>query len=554
MNAAAVLALLVLQTLPPAASPSPAATGTAVVRGQVTEKDTGRPLPRSLVSLRFVQSGPRQVRQHLTDPEGRFEFTNVPAAAMEVSAAPGENRATHIPQVFQPTTGKNPAFKLAEGEVRADVNIALPRALAIAGRVVDEEGAPLSRIDVTTKIVPGDRVPPSLGYSHRTDSTDDRGAFRIFGLAPGRYIVCGASNPYPASVKFVGPSAPERFVLSCHPSAVSDSDAQIVALDSADVEGIEIRMRRSAAYSISGTIVDATGTPVDRVGLSLVRFVPGGTHTSGGSPADGRFTFSGLTSGDYAVRASAGGSEPPDGREVQRGFVPVRLDAANVDGVVVTLKPPATVQGRMTFEDAPPALRAGTRLAVTPQHDNQSSRLGSESIGGPAPVADDFTFTLKGLFGPQRLAIDNLPPPWVVKSMRYRGEEIADVPTEFVTDPRHQIEIVLTSRVAIVSGTVTDDTGNTAADARIVLLPAAVARWPSDLYQYPFATPGRGGRFTLRGVRPGEYLIVAVNAKQYDALRSQGASADALVKHAERVTLVENDRLTMTLRLVSLVR
>lgn len=545
MLAAFVLAVLLLHAQQPAA---PAVTtGKGVIRGQVTEKDTGRPLPRALVTLRFVGAA-RRILQNVADPDGRFEFTDLPAAAFEVSAAPGESRATHMPGVFE-ATRENRAFELAHGEVRTDVNIALPRALAIAGRVVDDEGAPLADVNVSPRIAPG-AAPPSYGYSLRSRTTDDRGVFRIFGLGATRYVLCADALSYPTEAKSVGPWKPDRFVVTCFPSASSASDSQVVTLDTTDVEDVEIRMRRNDAYSISGTVVDAAGNPVDRIGLSLARFVPNGVQSIGGLAAGGRFTFSGLTPGEYAVRASVAQSDPADGREAQRAHTPVRIDAADVDGLVVTLKSAATVHGRITYDDEPPEPRRGTRVSVSALHDMETERLGGYTTGEAAAVGDDFAFTLKGLFGPLCLTVGGVPQGWIVKSIRYKGQDITEVPTEFATDPRHQIEIVLTSRAAIVSGTVTDDAGKPATDARVVLLPAAVSRWAGPLHRYPFASPGRSGRFSLPGVRPGDYLIVAVNGKRYDALQAQGATVDVLIQHAERITLVENDRLTMNLRVV----
>ena len=75
----------------------------------------------------------------------------------------------------------------------------------------------------------------------------------------------------------------------------------------------------------------------------------------------------------------------------------------------------------------------------------------------PARVAQDRSFTLAGLFGRQKIVVDGVPRGWVVKAIRYRGQDISDIATEFETDPKEPIEITLTSRTASVGGTVTDD-------------------------------------------------------------------------------------------------
>jgi hypothetical protein len=167
-------------------------------------------------------------------------------------------------------------------------------------------------------------------------------------------------------------------------------------------------------------------------------------------------------------------------------------------------------------------------------------------------VEEDLSFTLRDLFDPVRLNVRGLPPGWVVKSIRYKGEDVTDAPAELTTDPRHQIDIVLTSRVAIVTGTLTDDGGTLAPRATVYLLPADPKRATDELSSYGFAAFSREGRFTTRGVRAGDYLIVAISSEQSTALQRERPTVERLAKHAERISLVENDRLTMSLRVVTL--
>ena len=73
-----------------------------------------------------------------------------------------------------------------------------------------------------------------------------------------------------------------------------------------------------------------------------------------GSPVekDGRFAFSNLVPGNYAVRARLGGSNglvqaPPS----EAGFVAVRVDAADIDGLVISMAKPIDVAGRIVLDD-----------------------------------------------------------------------------------------------------------------------------------------------------------------------------------------------------------
>jgi hypothetical protein len=73
----------------------------------------------------------------------------------------------------------------------------------------------------------------------------------------------------------------------------------------------------------------------------------------------------------------------------------------------------------------------------------------------PSRVQPDLTFRLDGLFGPQLLQVFGAMRPWVVKAIRYRGEDVFGRLVELrnSTDP-NDLVVVLTNRAATVSGRV----------------------------------------------------------------------------------------------------
>ena len=151
---------------------------------------------------------------------------------------------------------------------------------------------------------------------------------------------------------------------------------------------------------------------------------------------DGQFIASGVTPGNYAIQVSIGNwrfTNPEDKRDQEIGYVPVRVDATNIDGVVVATSKAAKVAGRIVFEGGIPE-QGMPKLSImtTPDRFAGGGRImfGPQS---PATVRDDMSFELDGLFGPQLLMVMGTPRGWIVKSVKYRGDDVTDRAVE--SDP-----------------------------------------------------------------------------------------------------------------------
>jgi protocatechuate 3,4-dioxygenase beta subunit len=540
MTAACLLcSFLLLQAgAPPPQQPADS-IGTAVLRGTVTDKDTGEPMARAVVMLRLMPGN--RTLERLTSERGTFEFTKLPAGPVHISATAGEHRMTHVPGTFPPqrSDGGSVAIRLSAGQVRGDVNLVLARAFAISGRVVDEAGEPLAGVSV------GLRDGPSrVSGFHSTRSTDDRGQFRIFGLVPGRYLVCAAALSSPTFDRR-NDRRPRRVPRpSCYPSAVGEDEASPVAVEDRDVEGIEIRAPRVAMVSVAGTVVTAAGEMGSRTQVTLTTIRRGMPTGSVGTTIgeDGRFTIVNIVPGAYVLSAS---SEPASrerqGTGLEYGEVDLGTLSTDLDGVVIAMHPPVHVAGRMVFEGA-----AAPRLDAPVVVARRGKTRGGAPGWSDARVGADLTFTLTNLFGPQRLIVSGVPRGWVVKSVRYRGRDITNTFAEFRNGP-DELEIVLSDRGAILTGTVADERGNPAAGARVFMFPAdADRRNPQAL---SFGGVLKDGRFTLPPHRADDYLVLAVDAADAERFTDE-RSYEQLAPYAERVTLLENDRRAIDLRVV----
>ncbi len=533
----ALVFVLGLAQVAPTPAKDPART--CEIHGRVTDQDTGQPLARARVLLHSAD-GQEQLSTR-TDENGQFRFTGLLPGQYTGIAGDGHFEATHSISGLSGGTGR--WIVLKEREVR-EINVALARTFAINVRVVDEWGDPLSGIMVAAHAPERGNINSMLNQT-----TDDHGRRRIFGLEPGRYIVCAQSD----LVGLSRSARPDALLRTCYPSALDEAEAQPVRVGGSDAGEIEIRMRTGRTFTIAGRVVDASGAPAPVAQVSLSKHWPGGSASAGmgnSAKSDGQFRISGVQPGEYVIEADLGGPDRPEQRRPQeRAFVPMRVGDTDVADVLIALQKTVDVAGRITLEDPTAAF---TR---TPGYAPLSvwSRLVADGGSGGGShasglVVDDNRFTLKGAFGRRVLELVNVPRAWYVKSIRYGGREIIDEPTIFKDSAEPAIEIVLSNRGAVVTGRVTDDQGNAAPGATILMFETDPQRM---LWRYPSSTRASPtGEFRVGPVRGGDYFVVALPANTRPMQPGESRRFQKLAAAAERVTLGDLDERTVDLRLV----
>jgi hypothetical protein len=459
MLARLLLLLVAAAQAQPATPPRDAASsksGSASLSGVITDQDSNRPLHRAVVTL--VPSADARQLEALTDAAGRYEFVGLAPGEYGVVATAGDLRATHLRQAFGRSAPLDPGsrppwsgVKLEPGERRTGVNIPLVRALAIEGRVLDGGNEPMAEVEVG--LTRADGTPyPSFGIR-----SDDRGDYRAFGLAPGRYHVCAAPQ---GSVD--GLSEASRFVRTCYPAAIGEGDAADIILTNSDASGMDIHVQRSGTFTASGSVVDAAGSVVDAPSVQAVpldrRNTPAWARGNSGT-----FVLRGLTPGQYLIKASVGGPENrgdtrPPAREEEVGYTSIDVVASDVAGTVVQLSTGRTVSGRITFEGGSPGPASQLRMAVHAGVTNLQWAMTISERPPVSAVSDKLTFELKGLYQlPLTIVVTGMPDGWVVKSVRLDGQDITGLPTNFADNTKPGLlEILVTSRVARPAVRVTD--------------------------------------------------------------------------------------------------
>jgi 5-hydroxyisourate hydrolase-like protein (transthyretin family) len=536
---------------PPRDAPRPGAS-VASVSGRVTDKETGQPLRRIKVQL-SRRSGDGRPFEIETDAEGRYAFSMLPAGEYYATAAPGEYRSGYMTMAYReddkppPPFSFLPSFELKAGDARTDVDFALARTFAIEGRVVNEYGEPLSDMYVFAE--PADGVGGSMNVT-----TDDRGQFRLFAVPPGSWRVCAKPGSGGQGMPTGGDVLQVRLVRTCFPPAGSSAAVEV---KTSDVAGVLILMQRERAFSLSGHVLDESGAPVQNATLAIERVESDNLRVSSISPefAQGGFIARGLTPGDYVIRATV--LEPFDRYAApsffagprEMGLLTIRMDASDVRDVVVTTTRGVDVAGRVIFDGhgKPPA--SASRISVTTRRTRDAQQL-YQNTPSAGPI-DDFSFELRRVHGPVVLTAYDLSGEWMVKSIRYAGADITDVPTEFRAgaDAR-KVEVTLTNRTARGTALAIDADGQPVPNAVVLVLPASPARWKAG-FSGPHAAD-KTGDIALHPRVPGDYLIAALRGDDAVRLMRNPGVISELAARAQRITFTEGDHPRVDVRIVTL--
>jgi uncharacterized protein (DUF2141 family) len=207
----------------------------------------------------------------------------------------------------------------------------------IQGKLADQHGDPLGGVSVALfadEIMDGARHARGAG----TAVTDDRGQFRIWDLAPGKYFVKAAGRAGGTSM-YVGDGAVrydswEGFRPVYLGGARDMDSATPVAVAAGSEVRADFTLTVEPVFKIRGAVGNFAAN--EKVSFKLLE----GDPTVADSPVSldsttGKFEIDGVPSGQYILRATQG--------RRARGETAVSVKGGDVNGVPVALAPAVTV-------------------------------------------------------------------------------------------------------------------------------------------------------------------------------------------------------------------
>jgi hypothetical protein len=533
--------------------------GTGVIRGRLVAADTLGALQNVTVSLRPADELPAiphiggadvfnrpATATARTDLTGEFEFAGIQPGRYRLTVDPGATAARYLPVRFpDPATDESRPLTVSANQVLDQLVIALPRAAVITGQVVDEAGNPMALVSVSAQeLQPGDRARLLAGVPGSTTRTDDNGAFRLFGFRPGEYVLSARLMRQGALWIEIGTAATDgQLPLVYYPGTTSAKDATRIRLASGEDHGpIRFVLSPVRLSNIRCLVLDSNGQPAPTVSVSI-RSVglsgAGGMGLSTGSrstSSDGTLEFTRVPAGEYVLSVSHYAAQG-----TQFAWAPITV-ADDVESITLRLQSGVSVKGRVLFDGQPPTPMPAMYVRGQP----------ARAVGGsssPVLPGPDLLFALSDQFGPTFIRIEG-PSGWHLKSVLLGGSDITDRAVEFAADGP-TVEVILTQRVAALSGLVTTAAG-VPAESSVVLISEDPASWHERATTTKTTMTSGDGKYRLDGLRSGRYLIIATTREDWLVPGSTTDYFELLAKHATRVLVGDGESKGLDLKRVTL--
>jgi hypothetical protein len=484
----------------------------AQLEGFVLNDSTGQPLRRAHVVLRPMETGLSPTGSD-ADDQGHFLLRDIPAGQYSLAA----ERDGFLTSVAPLSGGQRmPAsFHLGAGDKIADLLFRLRPWAVMAGRVRYDDGE--FGVGVRVELYRTDHIRGRNAYSlAASTTTNDRGEFRIYGLAPGAYLIASVYNPpaisnyrEQATTDSQGRELPLMgYATTFFPNTELMSQAVPVRVEyGQELAGLDLSLRLARKVTISGHVVSAvSGADLSGAAMTLERVDRSGQGTMTTNVRvnfDGKknFQIPGVSPGSYSLYVRAAG----DGGSVLVGHALLVVGSEDVENLEVIAAPLNSWPGRIVTE-GPGALPSQTapRITAEPRSMNASictSTGALDSVAGVLGVRCDI----------QRdetydVFAENLPDDFYLSAVRVGGVDVKPFGLPGSLASGAPFEVVLDSRGGRVSGAVAGQDGAVWGGANLMLIPDPPQRRVQD---YRFTSANVNGRFLFHGVAPGNYTLVA---------------------------------------------
>lgn len=517
-----------------AQSPSkqqPVKTPRGSVSGRVTIKE--KPAPGVVVGLRkgALESSYDPFDRAVTDADGVYRITNVPAGSYVVTVA--------APAYVPVDSEDRKSVVVGDDENVDGINFSLVRGGVITGKVTDAEGRPvlLHQIEVYTLAALARGTPQQAPFPAMTAQTDDRGIYRVYGIAPGSYKVAAGHGNYAGY-------SPNQFNYKqvFHPNAAEPAKATVIEVsEGSEAKDVDITLGRTVeTFSVSGRVINGeTNAPVPNLRFSLQRLLSQRVEyvsTLVSSNARGDFMVEGLIPGKYSTMMFMN-----DGSDLRAETTTFEVIDGDVSGVIIKLTRGASVSGVVVVESENKPAKSKLSEIILRGYVPVAPGTGYANAVS-SPIAADGSFRLAGLAtGVVNISLSGAMGPYPPK-----GFSVVRIERDGMPAPRIEVKeaeqvtgvkVIVAYGNATLRGVVKIENGPMVPGARIYVRLTRPGENAS--YLRPPIVDDRGN-FLMEGIPPGQYEITATvmggNPRSPRAVKQDVSLTDGVITDV-RITI-----------------
>jgi hypothetical protein len=474
--------------------------GGLTLQGRVLQEPDGQPVRKATVQLAGVPGRYSAV----TDTEGRFAIRDLKAGRYLI--------VVEHPGLVQ-TGSRRVLISLPQD--KSDVILRLQPAAVITGKITDTDGDPMRGVSMTATRVGATRAGSTHDFGN--GSTNDLGEFRIPDLRPGRYTVVATPAQ---NLQVPSPNQKEKvadqfvYIATYYPGTLEKDQSVSVETQAGGETPINFSVLTSKAYHVTG---DVQGLPSSDFAQIMLTSEHGFEAEQQLGP-DGKFDFPHLLPGSYhaqAIVATISGSTLQPATQFLDVNQSIEVNAQDIRGLHLQLDQGASVRGRMRMDTA--QTFDWTQLMVTLLNTEMENTFRRPTASS---VAKDGTFEVKNVpRGKYYLMVgvrgqSNKLRDYFTKAVMLNGQEVGD--SGFASGAGTYLEVVISARGATIEDTVVDEKGKPVPSVTVIDVPDPGRRLRTDLYQQD--TTDEHGHFSLRGLNPGSYTVLAFEELQESAL------------------------------------
>jgi Carboxypeptidase regulatory-like domain len=536
------------QSAPPATKSAQPDDKLCAVGGTVLSANTGEPLRKAhiRISERSENDNDNDVFTATTDAAGHFSVEKMPAGQYEMQVRRDNYMPASYPQKDASSAGG--IMTLTPGQKMTDLVFRLHKTGVVTGKILDEDGDPLRRVQVTATNKTAHSTESRMNWT--IAETNDLGEYRLYDLAPGRYTIF--ATPIGPIVVSKKQHPADIYQSSYYPGVPDAARASLLDVKSGDeITGIDFALPLTTAsrtYKVSGHITNTLAAVPDS--FTVVWAVPHGSSAATVNPfnfpntlADrktGDFEILGVPPGDYGIVGMLGG------RGRRKAIQYVTVAASDVENVALVFGQGANIRAHLIFDGKAAASAEIQAIFLEPLKDEP----GFLSTEETADIQPDGTHVWKDVpDGTYNVAMLTKCTECYVKSASANGIDVQAHGAEVSSGSApQQIDIVYSSNSGTLGGTVTNKDDLPAAAATVVVVPEGN---PSRIKpeKYKTGVTDQYGHFEIRGIPPGSYKAYAWEKLDTDSLNDV-EYMKPYESAGEAVDLNANDRKTVELKMI----